>query len=244
MFEGKKLAIANFCKRSNQQGSITAFTTTGRGGNINLNVDDIISLSSQSLINAESLVTGDGGNIDIQTSLIVGLANSRINANAFEGTGGNITITTQGLFLSPDSQITASSEFGVDGVVAINNPDTDQNVALLELPKETTDPSQQISQGCEWVRDNSFIVTGRGGIPKNPTNNYISDQMWSDIRYLSENQSSEIEANGYLSEEHLSVVVEANAMIVNEQGNVELVALIDTENILPVTNNCSSQAYF
>ena len=222
------------------QGNITATSLQTGGGNLFLNIDDLL-LSNQSLISTSVLdSTGGGGNITINSDFIFARENSNIFANAVFGAGGNIQINTDTIFIAPDSAITASSEFGVDGVVNISNPDTDNNVGLLELPKETTDPSQQIAEGCGWVRNNSFIVTGRGGIKPNPTNNLDNDQMWSDIRYLSPQSS----VTSHQSLVNQSAIIEANAWIVNEQGNVELVAVLKTESTLPVTSNCASQADF
>ena len=225
----------------NQQGSITAFTTAGTGGNINLNINNIISLRSQSLIDAESLVTGNGGNIDIQTSLIVGLEESQINANAVTGNGGNITITAQGLFFSPDSSITASSQFGLDGVVEINTPDEENKLAIAELSADLTDASQQIVGNCSWTRDNTFYVTGRSGIAKTPQEHIQDYTMWSDIRDLSEFESATLIRQSSPRQENN--IVEANAMIINSEGKVELVAIVpsNNQNLGQVASNCSGE---
>ena len=225
----------------NQQSEITALTTTGRGGNINLNINDITSLRSQSLIDAESLVTGDGGNIDIQTSLIVGLENSQINANAVTGNGGNITITAQGLFFSPDSAITASSQFGVDGTITLNTPDEENKLAIAELPANLTDASQQIVGNCSWTRDNTFYVVGRRGIAKTPQEHIEIYQMWSDIRDLSEFESTTVIRESSPRQEN--TIVEANAMIINEDGKVEFVAVVpsNNQNLGQVASNCSGE---
>ena len=209
------------------QGSINANEAFGNRGNINL-TSDLLLLRNNSNITTNAGNQANGGNISIETVNLVALENSDITANAVQGQGGNILVTAQGLFLSPDSNITASSQFGVDGVVTINNPDTDNRVGLLELPKDTTDASQKIAEGCAWVRHNSFMVTGRGGTPENPTNNLGNDQMWSDIRDLSNNQSSVTSHQSLVSQ---SPLIEANGWIVNEQGNVELVAVLNPQDI-------------
>ena len=215
------------------QGSLQGEVAIGNQGNINLNSQFLL-LRRNSNITTNAGNQANGGNISIETVNLVALENSDITANALQGQGGNIIVTAQGLFLSPDSQITASSEFGVDGVVTINNPEADNSGALLELPKDTTDPSQQIAEGCEWVRNNSFIVTGRGGMAKNPANILVNDQMWSDIRNLSDSQSSEIQSSATQP-----AVIEANAWIVNEQGNVELVAVVNNQSVSLIASNCS-----
>lgn len=79
---------------------------------------------------------------------IVGLENSNITANAFEGRGGNIQISTQGLFLSPDSQITASSERGIDGVVEIRTPDLELQNSLTQLASNFISADRVVAGSC------------------------------------------------------------------------------------------------
>ena len=113
--------------------------------------------------------------------------------------GGNIQIATQGIFglkysdqLTPESDITASSQFGVNGTVDINNFGVDPSSGLVELSVELTDPSQQIATGCSNNTGSTFVATGRGGIPQNPTQEIRSDvydglrlRTWSDLRDIS-----------------------------------------------------------
>ena len=223
------------------QAVLSTSTESGTGGSLYLNINDIISLRSQSLIDAQSLVTGDGGNINIQTSLVVGLENSRINANAVTGNGGSINITAQGLFLSPDSSITATSEFGIDGVVEINTPDEENKLAIAELPADLTDASQQIVGNCSWTRDNTFYVVGRRGIAKTPQEHIQDYTMWSDIRDFNQAEGSRQEAGG--RREKQERIIEANAWIINERGNVELVAVVpsNNQNLGQVASSCSGE---
>ncbi|MEO1432233.1 MAG: filamentous hemagglutinin N-terminal domain-containing protein [Cyanobacteria bacterium J06633_8] len=229
----------------NQEGAITAFTTTGTGGNVFLNLQDSLIMRRGSLIDTESLSNGNGGNITINSPIIAGFENSDIIANAVEGNGGNINITTQGIFglkfrdrLTPDSDITASSEFGINGTVEINNISIDPNSGLIELPTEVTDPSQQIANGCSSNNDSSFVATGRGGMPQNPTESVDVNPTWSDIRDLSafrqqrNNSTAEI-----IQKSNQPAIVEATGFIRNEDGVIELVAL---ENI-PLRNKQVSE---
>ncbi|MEC4816237.1 MAG: filamentous hemagglutinin N-terminal domain-containing protein [Scytonema sp. PMC 1069.18] len=89
----------------NNQGSITAQSASGQGGNITLLVDDLLLLRRNSSISATAGTSqqgGDGGNItiDARNGFIVAVPgeNSDITANAFEGSGGRITITSRGIF--------------------------------------------------------------------------------------------------------------------------------------------------
>lgn len=204
----------------------------GSQGNINL-TSQLLQLRNGSNITTNATGISTGGNINLNTSNLIALEGSNITANAVQGQGGNIVITTQGIFLSLDSQITASSQFGVDGVVETNTSGTESKLAINQLPVDITDASQQIANGCEWVAAdndfaNSFTVTGRGGVPTNTMYTLMDEQMWVSMDNLLENQSSSIT---YESPPRQERIVEANAMIINEKGNVEFVAII------PITNS-------
>ena len=221
------------------QGGITAATESGEGGDINLDLDSALIMRRGSLINTESLGTGNGGNLNINSPIIAGFENSDIIANAVEGNGGNINITTQGIFglelrdqLTEESDITASSQFGINGTVAINNISLDPSSGLVELPTELSDSSQQIAQGCSSNQDNSFVATGRGGIPQTPNERVDINPTWSDIRDLS--AFSELNDNSQITSiSKKPKIVEATGFIRNLKGEIELVA-IDNK---PLKNN-------
>ncbi|MDC0835845.1 filamentous hemagglutinin N-terminal domain-containing protein [Geitlerinema sp. CS-897] len=180
-----------------REGELTASTTSGEGGNILLNVENDTILRRGGTIAAEAGEMGDGGNIAIDSESLTLLQGSHINANAFEGQGGNIEIVTQGLFASPDSRLTASSQLGVDGIVAVTQPEIDTSSALVQLSEEPIDPTMQIVSACSAARDSSFVVTGNGGLPLDPIDDFLRGQdVWVDL------QLTEIrESNGSNEEE-------------------------------------------
>ena len=172
-----------------ENGSIEASTASGQGGNIKLRVRDLLLLRQSSEITSTAGGSGNGGNITIATQFIVGAENSDIFANALRGNGGNIQISTQGIFglqfrpqRTPQNDITASSQFGVTGTVQVNTIGIDPNSGLVELPVNLTDPSQQIAAGCAGMQGNQFVITGRGGIPENPSQQVKRDRPWADLR--------------------------------------------------------------
>ncbi|AFY54834.1 filamentous hemagglutinin family N-terminal domain protein [Rivularia sp. PCC 7116] len=219
----------------NSGGKIAASTASGEGGNIDLQVRESLLLRRESAIEAQATGrAGNGGNLTINSPVIAGFENSDIIANAVAGNGGNINITTQGIFglefrdkLTEDSDITASSEFGVSGKVNINNISIDPNSGLTELPVDLADSSQQIASGCSSNPGNSFVATGRGGIPKNPNEQVDAKLIWSDIRDLSAsrkpNNNSEITTIS-----NKPAIIEANGFIRNASGEIELVAAQNT----------------
>lgn len=166
-----------------QQGVISAQTASSQGGNIALNVQDLLLLRHGSQISTTAGTAqagGDGGSININSQFIVAVLaeNNGITANAFTGSGGTVDLTAQGIFgltfqpkLTPFSDITASSQFGVNGTVNLNLLNLDPSRGLTALPVNLTDLSQQISQSCtpgSKTAANSFVSTGRGGLPLNP----------------------------------------------------------------------------
>ncbi|PPT09601.1 Putative hemagglutinin-related protein [Geitlerinema sp. FC II] len=234
-------------------GGITASTRSGEGGNVFLQVGDSLQLRHGSQISAEAGGSGNGGNLEISANTIALLEGSRINANAFEGSGGNIEIATQGLFVSPDSRITASSQLGVDGIVAVTQPEIDTSSALVQLSSAPIDPTTQIVSACSAARENSFVVTGNGGLPPDPVDNFLRGQtVWEDLRLTEirepngsiRNSSNEeedheesslepqliSEVDGHREIERSPFIrsqaelVEANGWHVDGNGNVELVS--------------------
>lgn len=230
----------------NNNASLQAEVNAGDRGNIFLDTD-LLLMRRGSNITVNALGTANGGNITINSPVIVGFENSDIVANAIVGDGGNIDITTQGIFglefrdrITPENDITASSEFGVNGTVEINNLDIDPSSGLVELPTALTDSSQEIAAGCSSTFGNSFVVTRRGGMQQNPTQQVNTNRTWSDIRDLSayrkqNNTSVRVENQ----ESNQSAIVEASGWIRNSDGDIELVAF-NNPNFSSQTATCSN----
>ncbi len=222
-------------------GEFAASSNSGGGGNIFVQADSL-QLRRNSLIATNAVGKGNGGNIIINSNTLVGLENSDIIANAVAGNGGNISITTQGIFglefrdkLTEESDITASSEFGVNGTVDIKNFGIDPSSGLVELSVDLADESQKIASGCAAQTGSRFSVTGRGGIPQNPSQSLYLNSTWSDIRDLSAYQKrNNIQATQISNK---PAIVEATGFVHNANGEIELVA---SENIPFTTKQVSN----
>ncbi|MDX2243148.1 MAG: filamentous hemagglutinin N-terminal domain-containing protein [Leptolyngbyaceae cyanobacterium bins.302] len=240
------------------QGYIQATTSSGNGGDITLNVRDILLLRRGSLISATAgteQAGGNGGNITIRSAFIVGVLreNSDITANAFTGRGGNINITTNAIFglrsqprLTPLSDITASSEFGLNGTIAITTLNVDPNRGLVALPTNLTDPTRQISQTCNpsgstAARSGRFVVTGRGGIPTSPEAAITGDRPLVDPVLLvpeNSNRATSSEASpalvsGSSSNIESTAIIEAQSWARDGDGTIYLMANADSSTIHP-----------
>ncbi|NER47892.1 MAG: S-layer family protein, partial [Symploca sp. SIO1A3] len=204
------------------------------GGNINLWVGGLLLLHNNSQIATTAGIAGaggDGGDIIINADFVVAVPgeDSDISANAFNGRGGNITITTQGIFglqfrdrLTPLSDITASSEFGLDGEFQLNllSP-VDVTQGLSELPADTV--TSELNQSCQAGGSQSagsFINTGRGGLPPDPTEPLGSSDLWEDVQLPKKTSTDTTN----LPTTNSGKLIEAQGWIVNQTGQIELVA--------------------
>ncbi|MEL7242212.1 MAG: S-layer family protein, partial [Cyanobacteria bacterium J06573_2] len=125
-----------------------------------------------------------------------------------------------------ESDITATSELGAEfsGVVELNTPGVDPSSGIVELPENLTDSSNKIASGCDAQTGNSFVATGRGGIPENPNQYLYSNQTWSDIRdlYISPKKNNHTAEN--IQKLDKPTIVEATGFRSNQNGDIELVA--------------------
>ncbi|MCC5667919.1 filamentous hemagglutinin N-terminal domain-containing protein [Nostoc sp. CHAB 5784] len=230
-----------------ERGTISAATRSNTGGNITLNVQELLSLRDRSQITTNAGVEqfgGDGGNITINALngfiLAVPSENSDITANAYKGKGGIVEIQANGIYgiefresPTPLSDITASSEFGRQGTVELNTPYIGPNNGLVQLPTIPVDT--QVAQGCYSpdYAQNRFVIAGRGGLPMSPTEplqDTSTLSAWVRLRPKPANAKTTISpqpiAVSNTTKVTVTTIVEATGWVVNRNGNVELVAQV------------------
>jgi large exoprotein involved in heme utilization and adhesion len=220
-------------------GKILAITGGSNGGNVNLTVRDLLFANNNSTISATAGGNGDGGNLTINADLILLNGNSDLTANALYGKGGNIKITTQGIFQSFDSDITASSDLGIDGTVQINTPGIDPNRGLVNLPENIVDASGLVSQRCSTTaaargnQQSEFIVTGRGGLPSNPSEPLQNESVLTnwitlnpDIKQAQQQTKNPVIAASTVPEK----IVVAQGASVDKDGTIVLLAPTSNPN--------------
>jgi large exoprotein involved in heme utilization and adhesion len=177
----------------NNGGRIRA-DTSGGGGDINLRSPLIVLRNGSSITTNAIGINIPGGNINIDTDNLVAVPseNSDISANSEDFRGGKITIRASGIFgiefreqVTPLSDITATgASLEFNGTVDLITPGIDPSRGLAELPTEVVDATDAIAQGCPASEGNSFVVTGRGGLPPNPEQQLDDDAEWLDRRRL------------------------------------------------------------
>jgi filamentous hemagglutinin family protein len=225
--------------------SISAQTASSTGGDINLDLGELLLLRRGSQISTTAGTAqagGDGGNITIINSpFIIALPNenSDITANAFEGRGGNVKISTQGIFgiqerakESPQTNdITASSERNVQGQIDITQPDVQPTQGLVELPGQILDASDQIASVCPSGNIASrplgeFVVSGRGSLPPNPLELLAGTTSLSPLATLDGESSANLPKTSPTPAipPTPTAIVEAQGWVKTAQGKIALVA--------------------
>ena len=194
-------------------GKLIGETASGRGGDIRLQVRDFILMRNESAncckqqrsaIATTAQNNGTGGNITINSPFIVAVPkeNSDIVANADQGFGGRIDIRATGIYglefrdkLTPLSDINASSNAtGKEGTVDITTPGIDPSRGLTNLPENLVDSSELIANSCiargSRQEENSFVITGTGGLPPRPGDGLTSPYPTGTVRSIPTSSAS------------------------------------------------------
>jgi filamentous hemagglutinin family protein len=213
--------------------SITAKTVSNNGGNIKLEISRFLILLDPININATAGTAqsgGDGGNIEINSPFIFAFTSNpkhQIIANAYTGKGGNINITSNGIFGSEYIDINTSSQFGVNGTININTPGIDPGTGLVKLPSIPIDVSKLIHNNCKSSQTNSFVITGRNGLPLSPHEVLTPNQILQNFAFSPRNitNKSPIIPENNLSKQsnhQQNTIKESQGWIKDHQGHIIL----------------------
>jgi len=186
-------------------------TASGGQGNIRL-ASPVVLLRDNSLVATDAKGTAVGGNILMDADFLIALEDSDITANAELSSGGRVVVNAQSiigtdfrLHLTAQSDITASSDLGPDlnGTVELNTLDTDVTQGLVALDSALADSNNNVAQACgDQLEAGSFVASGRGGIPEDPSQLLIGTDPWIDFRSIySETTGAPVE-EGELSMRH------------------------------------------
>lgn len=213
------------------QGTVTASTAFRGQGNIAITAQ-LLALNLNSGIATNSQGLDPGGNIVLNLDFLLAQNNSDITANAVNARGGLISVSALGIFgttyrenLTSLSDITATSDLGpaFSGTVEITNPETDPTQGLSPLPS-TVDRNPKVIAACDRLRGNEMVVTGRGGLPLDATQQVRTAQVWRDIRSLSSlsQDSSAATPGSRQTPPSETALVEAQGWIRDALGRVQL----------------------
>ncbi len=223
----------------NNQGSISA-DTTGGGGNINLRSPLILLRNGSNITTNATGSNIPGGSIAIDTQFLIAVPkeDSNISANSEDFRGGNVSINAYSIFgIQPRPQLTSLSDITAtgansaqSGIIQLNIEQPDPASGVVELPTTVVDPSRLITQGCAANQGNSFVVTGRGGLPPNPEQQLDDNADWQDRRRITVVQQTNTGSNGSSQQSDGKIstphppLIEATGWQISPTGDVILVA--------------------
>ncbi|MGB3653914.1 MAG: hypothetical protein WBA41_22250, partial [Rivularia sp. (in: cyanobacteria)] len=190
-------------------GSIITTAEQSSGGAINITAKDIRLFGDSDIATNVFSGAGGGGDITLNANTIIALDDSDIFSFASDGKGGNITFNTEAFFSKPlyrpnspttdattleeldnNNRVDVNASGAVSGTV-IGVPDTtfiQDN--LTELPDNQIDTNTIIANSCV-VRSNqqngTFLITGSGGLPINPSDAPLSSYSTGSIRSIPSN---------------------------------------------------------
>jgi filamentous hemagglutinin family protein len=232
---------------------LTATTTSGEGGDIELRLGGFLVLLDNSNIDTTAIGSsggGNGGKITIAAPYIFGVPvnDNNIRSNAGNGNGGAIRIRTNRLYsidrrfdVLQTNDISARAlnpSVGINGIEEVNTLNVDPTQGVTNLPTVPVDTSRLIAQQCaarsrESGQENKFVVTGRGGLPTNPNNPLHNESVVTDWvgeppqDNPSENNNSANPDRSFSTATNSakpSALVEAQGWAIGEKGEIILTA--------------------
>lgn len=150
---------------------VTTQALTAAGGNMQIQVGELLYLVGGSITTLVQGGFGGGGNIQIVRPDFAVLNRGRIVADAQGGNGGNITIDSAQFLRTPDSVISASSALALPGVITILAPEVDVSGGLVQISAAFLDAAGLLRDSCAargGGPGSSLLAAGRGGLPLDP----------------------------------------------------------------------------
>ncbi|MGJ5633191.1 filamentous hemagglutinin N-terminal domain-containing protein [Nostoc sp. CALU 1950] len=125
---------------------------------------------------------------------------------------------------------------------SINKPNAAPSSALIGVPNPESDRNNKIvTPSCASTEGNSFTITGRGGLPADPTATIRGQTILSDTRdfITAQTQNSNQVNSSSTIPPIRQQIVEATSLRINAQGQIELIASLPQESLSQKHPNCS-----
>jgi filamentous hemagglutinin family protein len=190
-------------------GNILTTAEQASGGAINITARNIRLFGDSDIATNVFSGAGGGGDIILNANTIIALDDSDILSFAGDGKGGDITFNTEAFFSKPLYRPTATNSNANTLTELDNNNRVDVNASgtvsgtiagipdttfiqdsLTELPENQIDTNTIIANSC-IVRSNeqngTFLITGAGGLPQNPSDAPLSSYSTGSIRSIPSN---------------------------------------------------------
>ena len=228
--------------------------------NINLQIEDILSLKGDSQISARAFNTANGGNVNINADFVIAFSpdteGNDIIASARGGEGGKIDIVAREIFglaegvaeeANASNDLDVSSELGIDGTISISNPDVSAKAGIRDLPVNAINPGESVQQTCSANSvsgTSSLNLQGRGGIPARPTTTLSSDDILFEGEFYQagEKNPSEKKSRRSTTQLHAPIataqgeIYPAKGVSINQAGEIILTRAASRGNSVSLNN--------
>ncbi len=183
--------------------TISTISKQSSGGAINITAGDIRLFGDSDIATNVFSGEGGGGNINLTANTIIALDDSDILSFASDGNGGDIQFNTAGFFSEALYRQTSTTDANALTLLDGNNR-TDLNASgavsgaitgvpvtfideeLTDLPENQIDTNALIANSCiargTKRQENSFKITGSGGLRNSPADGFISEYSTGDVR--------------------------------------------------------------
>jgi large exoprotein involved in heme utilization and adhesion len=231
----------------------------GDGGNITINFKDTLKLRGGGLISAQAVGEANAGNININSPdgfIVAFPGDNNIIATATQQQGGNISIDVNKVYGFDRSRIqkilsledrerilndgendinSTSDKPELSGDINLNTDILDPAKERVKTNEQAIEPDNTVSQACSGSGDiakaNSFTITGRGGLPTDPTqplnSSILAGSLGAEEQKSggAEERRSRGEAIGLDGKKktfYSDEIIPARGVAVNEKGQVVL----------------------
>ncbi|WP_293127336.1 S-layer family protein [Microcoleus sp. bin38.metabat.b11b12b14.051] len=216
---------------------ITTDAGNSDGGNININSGILLALPQENSDITANARTAAGGRVNVNVPNVfgfraVGREQVRSNLNLTDAQFAALQVSPTSLL--PTSDIAAISQNAgpaLQGAVTFSSSGVNPAQGLVELPQNVVNPAALIAANpCIEGAANEFTVTGRGGVPPSPNDSLGTAETpfpWVEAAGNSAaNTVPDVKEKVIQTEAEKKAreVVPARGWVVNEKGEVTLVA--------------------
>ncbi|MEZ2304572.1 MAG: filamentous hemagglutinin N-terminal domain-containing protein [Microcoleus sp.] len=210
---------------------ITTDAGISDGGNIRINSDILVALPRENSDITANARTARGGQVAVNVPNIFGF--TTINREQARNTLGlndaefaNLQVNPTSLI--PTSDIAAISQQAgpaLQGAVTFSTAGVNPAQGLVELPQNVVEPAALIvASPCIQGAGNEFTITGKGGVPANPSDALNSDSTQFSWVEPARGESQNLQGKKAEIKMPPPAVIPAQGWVMDAQGQVTLVA--------------------
>lgn len=226
-----------------ENSDITANAFLGSGGNINITTRDIQGIGFADTLTPFSNITSSGKKVEVSNPPPeIPSPPPEVPSPPLEVSSPPPEVPSPPPEVPSPPPEVSSPVLDFSSLESINKPDAAPSSTLIGVPNPESDRNNKIvTPSCASTEGNSFTITGRGGLPADPTATIRGQTILSDTRdfITAQTQNSNQVNSSSTIPPIRQQIVEATSLRINAQGQIELVASLPQESLSQKHRNCS-----